>query len=324
MRFVYMMTFILLVLACSATSQKAADQPPTTPATEDPSSKQVLTKPSPELTKVEVPVIDTRSKAVGEGIVLRYIPGGSFNMGSSAIDAYITEKPAHRVTLNGFWMGETEITNAQYAAFLNETKPKWEKVRDWICMKGETRYSGEFLVGSGEGSHISANYQSNIFNVDAGWENFPVTCVSWEGADAFCRHYGLRLPTEAEWEFAAGGPEHHVYPWGDEFAGGMCCWSTNHGQGNPPTMSVKSFPSNGYGLFDMAGNIWECVNDWYDAEFYAKSPEKNPTGPDKKSNDKVYRGGCFESDERELCCTVKGGSGAHFMNSYVGFRVAGD
>ncbi len=246
-------------------------------------------------------------------------------MGSSAPDAYVTEKPAHKVSLKSYWLGETEVTNAQYAAFLNEVKQNSDKNGKWLLAKGEVSYSGEFLVGDGNSAHILADYKAAKWTVEPGWEEQPVICVSWAGAEAFCKFYGLRLPTEAEWEYAAGGPNHTRYPWGDEFDKRMCCGADNRGKGIPATMAVKTFQPNPWGLYDVAGNVWEWVGDWYSLEYYAQSPASNPPGPPKTDrDDKVFRGGGADSPERELTCTVRSGVGAHFLPVNVGFRVAGD
>jgi len=312
-----------LVTSCNGVSRRDA-----------PTSQEVLAAKADPVAKPEVvaekpllhiTVVKCETKEVGPGIKLIRIPGGSFTMGNSAADAYVTEKPAHKVSLKGFWMGETEVTNAQYAAFLTQSKAVWDKTKGWICAKGEVRYAGEFLVGDGNSAHILADYTSGKWSVEPGWEEQPVICVSWAGAEVFCKHYGLRLPTEAEWEYAAGGPDHTRYPWGDEYDKRMTCGADKHGKGIPATMTVKSFQPNPYGLYDVSGNVWEWVGDWYSLEYYAQSPASNPPGPPKGStNDKVFRGGGYDSPERELTCTVRSGTGAHFLPGNVGFRVAGD
>jgi formylglycine-generating enzyme len=323
MRTLFVLIPLIILFSCSSSqTQLDAQSPLNQEAKGDLVARQevVAEKPLPQVT-----MVNCETKVVGPNIKLICIPGGSYTMGNSAPDAYITEKPAHKVNLKSFWMGETEVTNAQYATFLNESKADWDHTKDWLCAKGETRYSGEFLIGDGLTSHIIADYTNSRWSVEPGWEDQPVVCVSWAGAEAFCKYYKLRLPTESEWEYAGGGPTHTRYPWGDEFDKRMACGVDNHGTGVPATMPVKSFQPNPWELYDMSGNVWEWVGDWYSLEYYAQSPASNPPGPPKTDrNDKVFRGGGYDSPERELTCTVRSGTGAHFLPDGVGFRVAGD
>ena len=245
-----------------------------------------------------------QTKVVGHGIKLVRIPGGTFQMGSN--DGNADEKPVHTVTVDSFWMGETEVTIGQYVAFLNEVKPSSSQLEPWI-------YLDEY-------AHIKKS--GNNYYADSGWEKHPVVSVSWYGARDFCAQYGLRLPTEAEWEYAAGGPKHYKYPWGNEFSSQKCCFSDNKGNGSIGTMEVRHFSRNGYWLYDMAGNAWEWCNDWYDN--YSSYAQNNPQG--STSGDyKIIRGGSWLFDAAYLRCASRGRNGPSSRDySRRGFRVAGD
>lgn len=245
--------------------------------------------------------------AAPEGMA--FIPGGTFKMGSEKGPA--DESPVHEVTVKPFFMDKTEVTNEQWAAFVKATgyvtiaeRPLSEKdipglLPEFVgktvslCLRppaGEVDLR-EFptwwapVIGAnwrhpnGEGSDI------------VGKEKHPVVHVAWIDAQAYCKWAGKRLPTEAEWEFAArGGLKEQPYVWGSEFnPGGKAMANTWQGKfpkentgedGFKETSPAGSFPPNGYGLVDMAGNVWEWTGDWYDPGYYKKSPKDNPQGPD--------------------------------------------
>lgn len=183
------------------------------------------------------------------------ISAGLFLMGGD----FDEEQPRHRVRLDAFWIDRFEVSNARYA---------------------------EYLKATGAPDPLYWN-KSERFHNGENFPRHPVVGISWVEADAYCRWRGKRLPTEAEWEKAArGGHEGAQYPWGDVPDRTLANFE---GQG---TLSVGSFPPNGYGLFDMSGNVWEWVADWFDASFYAGSPEADPTGP-AVGKEKVLQGGSF-------------------------------
>jgi formylglycine-generating enzyme required for sulfatase activity len=216
------------------------------------------------------------------GIPMVLIPSGSFQMGSEWGDD--DERPEHRVYLDAFYIDIYEVTNELFARFLNEIGNQVEGGESWL-----------------EASRI-------IFQSSSGWvtdtryDDHPVVMVSWYGASAFCEWRGVRLPTEAEWEKAArGGLEGKLYPWGDDLpinAIGMEN-SAQFGDRGDTTVPVGSFSPNGYGLYDMAGNVIEWVADWYMVNYYSDSPSENPKGP-TISDAHVIRGGSWVNDAYEL------------------------
>lgn len=271
-----------------------------------------------------------------------WIAGGSFMMGGDNQQASADEFPKHKVIIDGFWMDQTEVTNAQFAKFVAATgylttaerKPDWEQLKTQVP-PGTPKPNDSLLVPASlvfkptEGAVPLSDYSqwwAWIENADwrhpqgphsnlEGKENYPVVQVSYDDAIAYCKWAGKRLPTEAEWEYAArGGLKNNIYPWGNEPVDeGQV--KANTWQGNFPykntlkdkfynSAPVKSFAPNNYQLFDMAGNVWEWCADYYDRNYYSRisHPEgvKNPHGP-LKSNDpdepyaskRVVRGGSF-------------------------------
>ena len=188
-----------------------------------------------------------------EGMVS--IPAGEFEMGSNDPEAENNEQPVHTVSIDAFFMDEHEVTNLEYKKFVL-ANPRWGKDRI------EKRFhNGNYL------KHWNAN------NYPSGKSNHPVVYVSWYAAMAYAGWVEKRLPTEAEWEYAArGGLAGKKYPNGDVIDAGKANFDRNVGD----TTAVGKYPANGYGLFDMAGNVWEWCLDEYDANFYFGSPGKNP------------------------------------------------
>ena len=172
-------------------------------------------------------------------------------------------EPTHAVALDGFWIGQCEITNDQYAAFLTTVQPT--NVNPWLDI-GETDCGIEDVDG--------------VYRAKEGLGLHPVVYVTWHGAKAYCDYYGYDLPTEAQWEYAARGPNEYTYPWGNTWDKSKCC---NYGNQGPygRTFEVGHFPEGASwcGALDMAGNVWEWCADWYASDYYEASPLLNPPGP---------------------------------------------
>ena len=185
-----------------------------------------------------------------EGMVL--IPAGEFLMGSEASN---NEGPVHTVYVDAFYIDKYEVTNAQYKQFI-DANPQWQKDRI-----DRTLHDGTYL----------ALWNGNDYPPKRA--SHPVVYVSWYAAIAYAEWAGKRLPTEAEWEKAArGGLTGKKYPWGDDLDSSKANYNHNAKDITP----VGSYPPNGYGLYDMAGNVWEWCLDAYSDDFYARSPHKNP------------------------------------------------
>lgn len=270
------------------------------------------------------------------------IPGGTFMMGGDNNQASPDELPKHKVTVDGFWMDETEVTNRQFAKFVEETgyittaeiKPDWEELKKG-APPGTPKPPDSVLVAASL-VFIPAEQQVNLNDYSEWWkwekaanwkhphgkgsdingkEDYPVVHISYFDALAYCKWAGKRLPTEAEWEWAArGGLTNNIYPWGNEPIeqgkpkantwNGEFPYQNNEWDKFFYAAPVKSFQPNKYGLYDMAGNVWEWCSDWYRGDYYemVNSPEgiKNPSGPadsydpeDPWSQKRVLRGGSF-------------------------------
>lgn len=254
------------------------------------------------------------------------IPAGTYEMGADNQQVREDEFPKHKVSVNAFWMDETEVTNAQFKKFVDATGyiTTAEKDFDYKDDSGNVKHqkAGSLVfhqLKPGEDENVNTWWQ---FIEGANWrhpqspastiegkENFPVLHVSWEDANEYAKYFKKRLPTEAEWEYAAGGGlKNNIYPWGNEKVdeGKAKCnsWNGNFPFENTLTdkyersAPVKSFSPNNFGLYDMAGNVWEWCHDWYDKDYYAFCVKNhnfnNPQGPDKNiPGEKVMRGGSF-------------------------------
>lgn len=222
-----------------------------------------------------------------DGSILMYIPAGEFEMGNDYGDT--DERPVHTVYLDAFYMYQTEVTNAMYALC----------VEDGVC-------------DPPDGTYYS----------DPAYNDHPVVNVSWYDSEDYCRWAGGRLPTEAEWEKAArGGLVGAVFPWGNSYP--VCTPGAENGaqynKCDGPTVPVGSFAPNGYGLYDMAGNVWEWVGDWYDEDYYANSPYENPTGP-TNSFYRVWRGGSWYFAVGYMSVAYRTFDSPDFSNIVLGFR----
>jgi formylglycine-generating enzyme required for sulfatase activity len=201
------------------------------------------------------------------GMVL--IPAGEFLMGDAFNEGDSDERPQHRVYLDAFFIDQYEVTNAQYKAFCDATGRSYPPDPEiW-------------------GDYFTTGYFLNR-------PDYPVVDVTWFDAQAYAEWAGKRLPTEAEWEKAArGGLEGKRYPWGDASSHDDANYGEKGGRDQwTYTSPVGSFPPNGYGLYDMAGNVWEWCADGYDENYYSRSPNQNPTGSATETN-RVSRGGSW-------------------------------
>jgi formylglycine-generating enzyme required for sulfatase activity len=255
-----------------------------------------------------------------DGAEMVIIPGGSFSMGSKEPDmASFTY--VHKVDVDVFYMDKYEVTNSLFADFLNSVKPDEKTRKEWIVLRGDLDTEERKNWWPTEIIFIDGIYKA--FN---GFENFPVITPGWFAADAYCRWAGERLPTEAEWEKAArGGLKEKNYTWGNEIpTGGIIFgrqWHNNHEPA--PTERVGNYFPNGYGLYDMAGNVWEWCSDWYDPKYYEKSPDKNPKGP-TKGDAKVLRGGSWYNTFLLLRVAYRNFSPPMRTDDAVGFRCVKD
>jgi len=230
------------------------------------------------------------------------VPAGEFIMGSD--QGRPDEQPAHRVYVDAFYIDRYEITNAQYAEFLNTIGGHQRRCDGHDCVDTKDENPDSHIV------HVAGRYAA-----EAGYERHPVVEVSWYGAKAFCEHYGKRLPTEAEWEKAARGPEGLNYPWGDAFEAG----SANVGHQINDTTPVGRFPTgvSPYGAHDMVGNVWEWVDDWYQP--YPGSPASSDFFGQKY---KVVRGGSWNHPAEDARTTARDIAHPARRLRVVGFRCA--
>jgi formylglycine-generating enzyme required for sulfatase activity len=253
---------------------------------------------------------------------LATVPAGPFVMGSD--DGAADERPTHTVDVDAFAIGVHPVTNAEYARFVRETRYREPRVGDLplVVRAGGADREVQFRAAAGLYTWRSMEPPQDRLS-------HPVTLVRWDDANAYCRWLSrvlgrvVRLPTEAEWEKAArGGLERQPFPWGrgldPERANFLSdpAHKNNHG-----TTPCRTYSANGYGLFDMAGNVWEWVADWYDAEYYTRSPQSNPTGPADGHLRIVRGGGWLAADASMLTCSHRHRVPPDTYSYSIGFRV---
>ncbi|MCS6884002.1 MAG: formylglycine-generating enzyme family protein [Acidobacteriota bacterium] len=238
--------------------------------------------------------------------VMVRIPAGSFDMGYEGGFRYAS--PVHTVEMHAFEIGAYEVTNEEFEAFVDDTGYKTEP----------------------ELRNAPVTWRSYFTE---GREKYPVVLVSWHDANNFCKWLSsktgskFRLPTEAEWEYAArGGLEGMLYPWGDDISPEQANYDETGtrkmviGLGLDYIRQVGSYKPNGYGLYDVAGNVWEWCSDWFDDYYYRISPEASPTGPEAGIF-KVMRGGGWMDPATACSVAYRGYNSVNYSAAFVGFRV---
>ena len=269
--------------------------------------------PTASLTPTQTPLPTMISDVQGVAMVL--IPGGSFQMGmdpelsfqecqkfasNCILERFADEAPVHSVELTSFYMDEKEVTNAQYADCVDQGKCVLPQE---LKSKNRPKYYNNYL-----------------------YADYPVIYVTWEDASSYCKWRGASLPTEAQWEYAArGGLEGYIYPWG--ITAPVCSAGKKNGAqfndkdkcSNSDTVQVGLFAPNDYGLYDMAGNVWEWVADRYKTDYYRNSPLLNPPGPEDGVY-RVIRGGGWESEGHFLSVAIRHRLSPGTGSQNVGFR----
>jgi len=254
-------------------------------------------RPAPDPWAPQIEAERLASLEVPEGMVP--VPGGSFRMGSDSQvdpDAGPQEQPQRWVHLDAFEMDRYEVTNVHYLRFVLATEARWPPY--WKADPFPDKMALHPVIG-----------------------------VTWVEADAYCRWVGKRLPTEAEWEKAARGPDGRIFPWGNEPAGwlksNIAHPGSKRGLRYPPLANVNRYERSvsPYGVFQMAGNVSEWVADWFDPEYYRQADSSNPRGP-VDGQDKTFRGGSWNEDP-EVARSANRGARAPDHRSYlIGFRCA--
>lgn len=227
-----------------------------------------------------------------DGMTLVFVPAGEFNMGS---DSESDAQPTHQVDLSAFWIDQTEVTNAMYA---------------------------KCAVDGGCTPPLATNSNThNSYYDNSEFDDFPVIYVNWSQASAYCSWSNRRLATEAEWEKAARGTDGRTYPWGE----GIDCHKANYffNKCIGDTTKVGSYLEgvSPYDVYDMAGNVWEWVNDWYDGNYYRASPMSNPQGP-TLGEYRVLRGGSWNDFNNAIPSANRNSSNPSSASSDIGFRCA--
>ncbi len=286
------------------------------------SDRELTTQPQPEMV-MEPPSApgpgDTWTRPF-DGAVMVFVPGGTFQMGISgdlAASADTHESPEHPVQLDGFWIDKTLVDTKQFAEFLYLRGNQVENGVPWYDAESEF-------------NHLQLRL--DFYKPLMGFEDHPVISVSWYGAQAYCDWVGGRLLTEAEWEYAASGPQNRIYPWGNEYD---CSKGNFHDcldeganseecgcDGFDFTSPVDAFPGGASwaGVLDMSGNVWEWVADW-GVSPYPADLQVNPTGPEAGPN-KVVRGGSWDNYLWSARTTKREDYNPSMHSPTIGFRCA--
>jgi serine/threonine-protein kinase len=227
------------------------------------------------------------------GVPMRFVPAGNFIMGNNE-SQYPEEKPVHTVYLDDFYIDKFEVTNAVYRACVEEG----------VCQAPD---------------EISSTTRDSYYD-NSQFDAYPVVFVDWDDADSFCRWRGMQLPSEAQWEKAARGTDGRTYPWGDEIDQTYANYNCYVGD----TTQVGSYESGKsiYNVYDMSGNAWEWVADWFSNSYYLETPLTNPPGPPAGQH-RVLRGGSWHDPAETVSTSSRGWNQLeYFENTDFGFRCA--
>ncbi|SHE09673.1 s/t protein kinase [Chlamydia abortus] len=282
-----------------------------------------------------------------DGMIL--LPGGTFLMGTDSAEGFPAdgEGPVHEVELDAFYIDPYAVSNRQFADFVRATGYRteaesfgWSFVFHLFVSEEVARTVEQVVQATPWWWPVKGAYwacpEGPGSNVETRWDH-PVVHVSWNDAAAYCRWAGKRLPTEAEWEYAArGGLVQKKYPWGDVLKpdGKYVCniWQgkfpvkDNAVDGYSGTAPVNEYPPNGYGLYNMAGNVWEWCSDWFHPAYYKDSPRLNPKGP-LAGTGRVTRGGsylCHKSYCNRYRVAARSSNTPDSSTGNMGFRCAAD
>ncbi len=240
---------------------------------------------------------DSAAEAAVEGMI--YVPAGPFIMGTDDPEAKNDTRPQHTVSVDGFYLDRYETTNRQY--------------REFVIATG---YRAPFFDAS-----WARDFNWNGSDYPHGRGDYPVVLVSWHDACAYAAWMGKRLPTEAEWEKAArSGLTSQPFPYGQTIGFSQANFYKGLIRGKKIS-PVGAHRPNSFGLYDMAGNVWEWCHDWYHEAYYSVSPGNNPSGPDDGFY-RVFRGGSWMNDKKFLTCYYRGRNVPDYKSTTVGFRCA--
>ncbi len=261
-------TFTPIVIVVTATSQPATDTPAPAPSPTDTPTLEPIVLAGPEM-KIGSTYLYV------DGALLVAVPGGEFIMGRGGG----TDNPEHKVTLPDFWIYRTEVTNEQYRRCVAAGQCSPPDLQD------------------------NVGYDAYVRLGDYTRRNEPVSGVTWSQADAYCRYVHGRLPTEAEWEKTARGPDGNIYPWGNN---APSCNLLNFNNCVAKATDVNTYPQGKsyYGAYDMAGNVFEWVADWYDPLYYRSGPAENPLGPESGQRRSVRSSG-YRSNPDQVPAAVR-------------------
>jgi formylglycine-generating enzyme required for sulfatase activity len=226
------------------------------------------------------------------------VPRGAFTMGSSCASCKEDERPPHTVTMSSFTMDKNEVTIGQYDSCVASGKCTPEHFDDGQCMLW-----------------TSGRFRNVLMPKEYRDPRYPVVCVTWYQARRYCTVKGGKLPTEAQWEYAAGSGAASTYAWGNDPPGPNRCAN----QSSWHASATGSFSPNNWGLNDMTGNVWEWTADFYDREYYAISPDTDPQGPEVGLY-RVIRGGGWYSGPEQLRLTNRNWFSPDFSEASIGFR----
>jgi formylglycine-generating enzyme required for sulfatase activity len=269
------------------------------------------------LTPIDTPGTDT---TLIKDIEMMFLQAGTFEMGCDTGE--VDERPAHTVNLDPFEISRTEITNYQYAAYLNAALAdgKIEVSSDSVIGASGSYIGNEYLqmaVTDESYNRCWISFEDSVFVVEPYKNELPVVNVTWYGAYAFAAYYGFSLPTEAEWEYACRSGRQNVYGTVD---GTIDYNKANYARSIGYPLPVGSYTPNSFGLFDMSGNLSEWCNDRYSSYYYLNSPVSNPPGPET-GNVRVARGGSFNGCGYNCRSAKRVYHEPEYRHTYIGFRV---